>query len=91
MFLYIPKVLLSDKIDVLRRYVGSFSLYGMDKTSLFELIVRAFRGDDADSQVLGEIAYRWKQHSFRELSVDDLCLDLAGDLLVNGLSACVAQ
>ena len=83
----LAQVLLADELFVAAGDKAAFALDGLDEALAFQVRVGALGGDGAHPQAVCQRADRRELLALRQLARDDLRLDLAGDLLVDGLAA----
>ena len=85
------QVFLPQQLHILRRHEAALAGDGIEKALPFQLLIGPLGGDDADTQILGQVPDGGQRVILPQRSADDLVLDLGVDLLVNGSTAFVVN
>ena len=91
MALNFPEIFLPQQLRAALRHEAALAGQGVDKSLVFQLVIGAFGGDDADAQILGQRPYAGQRLALGHLSGQDGVLDLAVDLVVDGRAAAVVD
>ena len=79
------------EIEVGRGHEGALARHGVDEAFALQLVIRPLGGDDADLEVLGQLADGGQRLALLQVARKDLGPHLPQDLLVDGVGRGVGK